>query len=65
MRGALRKGGVVVLISSGPDCILGAVDLYKESYADKIVLVRNLIGGFGQLWEKHELRKTYVVFRGR
>ncbi|MDD3364624.1 MAG: YdcF family protein [Syntrophomonas sp.] len=37
---------IVVLMGSGPDRMLGAVDLYQAGYADKIVMVRNNVGGY-------------------
>lgn len=37
---------IVVLMGSGPDRMLGAVDLYQGGYADKIVMVRNNVGGY-------------------
>ncbi|MDD4781269.1 MAG: YdcF family protein [Tissierellia bacterium] len=37
---------IVVLMGSGPDRILGAVDLYEQGYADHIVMVRNMVRGY-------------------
>ena len=37
---------MVVLMGSGPDRMLGAVDLYKQGYADEIVMVRNMVSGY-------------------
>jgi uncharacterized SAM-binding protein YcdF (DUF218 family) len=37
---------IVVLMGSGPDRMLGAVDLYKQGYADGIVMVRNMVRGY-------------------
>ena len=37
---------IVVLMGSGPDRMLGAVDLYKQGYADEIVMVRNMVRGY-------------------
>lgn len=37
---------IVLLMGSGPDRMLGAVDFYKAGYADKIVMVRNMVRGF-------------------
>ncbi|MDD4346281.1 MAG: YdcF family protein [Desulfitobacteriaceae bacterium] len=37
---------IVVLMGSGPDRMLGAVDLYRQGYAAEIVLVRNLVKGY-------------------
>ncbi|MGI6120146.1 MAG: YdcF family protein [Desulfosporosinus sp.] len=37
---------IVVLMGSGPDRMLGAVDLYKAGYADEIVMVRNMVRGY-------------------
>ena len=34
---------IVLLMGSGPDRMLGAVDLYKQGYADEIVMVRNMV----------------------
>lgn len=33
-------------MGSGPDRMLGAVDLYKQGYSDKIVMVRNMVRGY-------------------
>ena len=37
---------IIVLMGSGPDRMLGAVDLYEAGYADKIVMVRNMVRGY-------------------
>jgi uncharacterized SAM-binding protein YcdF (DUF218 family) len=37
---------IVLLMGSGPDRMLGAVDLYKQGYADQIVMVRNMVRGY-------------------
>ncbi len=37
---------IVVLMGSGPDRMLGAVDLYQQGYADEIVMVRNMVRGY-------------------
>ncbi|MDD2586848.1 MAG: YdcF family protein [Syntrophomonadaceae bacterium] len=37
---------IVLLMGSGPDRMLGAVDLYQAGYADKIVMVRNMVRGY-------------------
>jgi uncharacterized SAM-binding protein YcdF (DUF218 family) len=37
---------IVLLMGSGPDRMLGAVDLYKQGYADHIVMVRNMVRGY-------------------
>lgn len=37
---------IVLLMGSGPDRMLGAVDLYKQGYADYIVMVRNMVRGY-------------------
>lgn len=39
---------IVVLMGSGPDRMLGAVDLYEAGYADEIVIVRNMVRGYDQ-----------------
>ena len=41
-----RSDLIVVLMGSGPDRMLGAVDLYKQGYADEIVMVRNMVRGY-------------------
>jgi len=43
---------MVVLMGSGPDRMLGAVELYKQGYADEIVLVRNKVRGYDLVSEK-------------
>lgn len=40
---------IVVLMGSGPDRILYGVDLYKQGYADQIVLVENWQPGYERL----------------
>jgi uncharacterized SAM-binding protein YcdF (DUF218 family) len=37
---------IVLLMGSGPDRMLGAVDLYKQDYAKHIVMVRNMVRGY-------------------
>lgn len=37
---------IVLLMGSGPDRMLGAVDLYHAEYADEIVMVRNMVRGY-------------------
>ncbi len=37
---------IVLLMGSGPDRMLGAVDLYKQGYADEIVMARNMVSGY-------------------
>jgi uncharacterized SAM-binding protein YcdF (DUF218 family) len=37
---------IVLLMGSGPDRMLGAVELYHSGYADKIVMVRNMVRGY-------------------
>ncbi|MGI6490885.1 MAG: YdcF family protein [Pelotomaculum sp.] len=37
---------IVLLMGSGPDRMLGAADLYKQGYADHIVMVRNMVRGY-------------------
>jgi uncharacterized SAM-binding protein YcdF (DUF218 family) len=37
---------IVLLMGSGPDRMLGAVDLYEAGYADHIVMVRNMVRGY-------------------
>ncbi|MGI6712384.1 MAG: YdcF family protein [Bacillota bacterium] len=37
---------IVLLMGSGPDRMLGAVDLYKQGYADHIVMARNMVRGY-------------------
>jgi uncharacterized SAM-binding protein YcdF (DUF218 family) len=37
---------IVLLMGSGPDRMLGAVDLFKQGYADHIVMVRNMVRGY-------------------
>jgi uncharacterized SAM-binding protein YcdF (DUF218 family) len=37
---------IIVLMGSGPDRMLGAVDLYHAGYADHIVMVRNMVRGY-------------------
>lgn len=44
---------IVVLMGSGPDRILEAVDLYKAGYAKKILMVENNQPGFELLKARH------------
>lgn len=37
---------IVLLMGSGPDRMLGAVDIYNQNYADRIVMVRNMVRGY-------------------
>jgi uncharacterized SAM-binding protein YcdF (DUF218 family) len=37
---------IALLMGSGPDRMLGAVDLYKQGYAGEIVMVRNMVRGY-------------------
>ena len=37
---------IVLLMGSGPDRMLGAVDLYHAKYADEILMVRNMVRGY-------------------
>ena len=37
---------IVLLIGSGPERMLGAVDLYHAKYADEILMVRNMVRGY-------------------
>jgi uncharacterized SAM-binding protein YcdF (DUF218 family) len=37
---------IVLLMGSGPDRMLGGVDLYKQGYANHIVMVRNMVRGY-------------------
>lgn len=41
-----RSDMIVVLMGSGPDRMLGAVEIYQAGYADKIVMVRNMVRGY-------------------
>jgi uncharacterized SAM-binding protein YcdF (DUF218 family) len=43
---------IVVLMGSGPDRMLGAVDLYQAGYADKIVMARNNVAGYDLVMSK-------------
>ncbi len=43
---------IVVLMGSGPDRMLGAVDLYRQGYAEEIVMVRNLVRGYDLALER-------------
>lgn len=36
----------VVLMGSGPDRMLGAVELFEAGYVDEIVMVRNMVSGY-------------------
>ena len=38
---------IIVLMGSGPDRILGAVDLYEQGYAPCIMMVENWQPGYG------------------
>jgi uncharacterized SAM-binding protein YcdF (DUF218 family) len=37
---------IVLLMGSGPDRMLGAVDLYHAGHADEILMVRNMVRGY-------------------
>jgi uncharacterized SAM-binding protein YcdF (DUF218 family) len=37
---------IVLLMGSGPDRMLGAVDLYTQGYAGEILMVRNMVRGY-------------------
>jgi uncharacterized SAM-binding protein YcdF (DUF218 family) len=37
---------IVLLMGSGPDRMLGAVDLYHAGHADEIMMVRNMVRGY-------------------
>jgi uncharacterized SAM-binding protein YcdF (DUF218 family) len=37
---------IVLLMGSGPDRMLGAVELYQSGYADEILMVRNMVRGY-------------------
>ncbi len=42
-----ERGAVaIVLMGSGPDRMLGAVELYRAGYVGEIVMVRNLVRGY-------------------
>lgn len=42
-----ERGAVaIVLMGSGPDRMLGAVELYRAGYVTEIVMVRNLVKGY-------------------
>lgn len=43
---------VVVLMGSGPDRVLQAVDLYREGYADTLLAVHNGVNGYQLVREK-------------
>jgi uncharacterized SAM-binding protein YcdF (DUF218 family) len=43
---------IVVLMGSGPDRMLGAVDLYQAGYADKVMMVRNNVAGYNLVVSK-------------
>lgn len=43
---------IIVLMGSGPDRILGAVDLYKAGYAPRILMVENWEPGYELLEER-------------
>jgi hypothetical protein len=37
---------IVLLMGSGPDRMLQAVDLYNEGYSGEIIMVRNMVRGY-------------------
>jgi uncharacterized SAM-binding protein YcdF (DUF218 family) len=37
---------IVLLMGSGPDRMLGAVEFYQSGYADEILMVRNMVRGY-------------------
>ena len=37
---------IVVLMGSGPDRMLGAVDIYNQGYSDEVIMVKNMIRGY-------------------
>jgi len=41
-----RSDIIVVLMGSGPDRMLGAVELYQAGYTGEIVMVRNMVRGY-------------------
>lgn len=43
---------IVLLMGSGPDRMLGAVDLYQAGYGNKIVMVRNMVKGYDLVLRK-------------
>ncbi|NMD41989.1 MAG: YdcF family protein [Firmicutes bacterium] len=43
---AVPGAAAIVLMGSGPDRMLGAVELYRAGYLRELVMVRNLIGGY-------------------
>jgi len=42
----VKSDVIVVLMGSGPDRMLGAVDLYQQGMAGKIIMVRNYVSGY-------------------
>jgi uncharacterized SAM-binding protein YcdF (DUF218 family) len=49
----LKKSDIiVVLMGSGPDRMLGAVDIYNQGFSDKIVMVRNMVRGYDLVVEQ-------------
>lgn len=62
---------IVLLMGSGPDRMLGAVDLSKAGYGDKIIMVRNMVRGYDLVVSKGvkiphdtEIAKTVAVQLG-
>ena len=58
-------------MGSGPDRMLGSVELYKAGYGDKIVMVRNMVRGYDLVLSKGvkiphdtEIAKTVAVQLG-
>ncbi|MEN6327027.1 MAG: YdcF family protein [Syntrophomonas sp.] len=43
---------IVLLMGSGPDRMLGVVDLYQAGYGGKIVMVRNMVKGYDLVLNK-------------
>lgn len=37
---------IIVLMGSGPDRMLGAVDIYKMGFSDRIIMAKNLVRGY-------------------
>lgn len=37
---------IILLMGSGPDRMLGAVELYRQGYGDEIIMVKNLVRGY-------------------
>ncbi len=48
----MRSDIIIVLMGSGPDRMMGAVDLYRQGYAKEILVVRNLIRGYDLALER-------------